>query len=299
MLGQPLAPCSMDPLTGFYRDGCCNTDHEDTGIHTVCVRVTAKFLAFSKAQGNDLSTPAPQFGFDGLKPGDQWCLCAGRWREALDAGMAPPVDPGRDARRNPGHRAAGGTEAARAGPGLKGSRNWWSGRGSNPRPPHCERGALPSELPPHGRGANSTAEWALRAGTCSVLRQVTTRTSRPPAALSLPPRRKERHGYHAALRLQGTGPPQPQPQGAAAEVRGASRVRQEPQRESPSATPSSRWWRASTPSSSPRARAARTSRRWPCSAWRAARTCTTPAAAGRPMSTSRPMCAASRFAWPR
>jgi uncharacterized protein (DUF2237 family) len=91
VLGQPLAPCSMDPLTGFYRDGCCNTDHEDTGIHTVCVRVTAKFLAFSRAQGNDLSTPAPQFGFDGLKPGDQWCLCAGRWREALDAGMAPPV----------------------------------------------------------------------------------------------------------------------------------------------------------------------------------------------------------------
>jgi uncharacterized protein len=91
VLGQPLAPCSMDPLTGFYRDGCCNTDHEDTGIHTVCVRVTAKFLAYSKAQGNDLSTPAPQFGFDGLKPGDQWCLCAGRWREALDAGMAPPV----------------------------------------------------------------------------------------------------------------------------------------------------------------------------------------------------------------
>jgi hypothetical protein len=91
VLGQPLAPCSMDPLTGFYRDGCCNTDHEDTGIHTVCVRVTAKFLAYSKAQGNDLSTPAPQFGFDGLKPGDQWCLCAGRWREARDAGMAPQV----------------------------------------------------------------------------------------------------------------------------------------------------------------------------------------------------------------
>lgn len=91
VLGQPLAPCSLDPLTGFYRDGCCNTDYEDTGIHTVCVRVTAKFLAFSRRVGNDLSTPMPQFGFPGLKPGDQWCLCAGRWKEALDAGVAPPV----------------------------------------------------------------------------------------------------------------------------------------------------------------------------------------------------------------
>jgi len=91
VLGQPLAPCSLDPLTGFYRDGCCNTGYEDTGIHTVCVRVTAKFLSFSKQRGNDLSTPAPQFGFAGLRPGDQWCLCAGRWKEALDAGLAPPV----------------------------------------------------------------------------------------------------------------------------------------------------------------------------------------------------------------
>ena len=91
VLGEPLAPCSLDPLTGFYRDGCCNTGYDDTGIHTVCVRVTAKFLAFSKSRGNDLSTPAPQFGFRGLKPGDQWCLCAGRWKEALDAGIAPPV----------------------------------------------------------------------------------------------------------------------------------------------------------------------------------------------------------------
>ena len=91
VLGEPLAPCSLDPLTGFYRDGCCNTGYEDTGIHTVCVRVTAKFLAFSKKQGNDLSTPAPQFGFPGLRPGDQWCLCAGRWKEALDAGVAPAV----------------------------------------------------------------------------------------------------------------------------------------------------------------------------------------------------------------
>jgi uncharacterized protein (DUF2237 family) len=91
VLGQALVPCSLDPLTGFYRDGCCNTGYDDTGIHTVCVRVTAKFLAFSKARGNDLSTPMPEFGFPGLKPGDQWCLCAGRWKEALDAGMAPPV----------------------------------------------------------------------------------------------------------------------------------------------------------------------------------------------------------------
>ena len=91
VLGEPLVPCSLDPLTGFYRDGCCNTGYDDTGIHTVCVRVTAKFLAFSKQRGNDLSTPAPQFGFPGLKPGDQWCLCAGRWKEALDAGAAPRV----------------------------------------------------------------------------------------------------------------------------------------------------------------------------------------------------------------
>ena len=91
VLGQPLAPCSLDPLTGFYRDGCCNTGYDDTGIHTICVRVSREFLAFSKSRGNDLSTPAPEFGFAGLKPGDQWCLCAGRWREALEAGMAPPV----------------------------------------------------------------------------------------------------------------------------------------------------------------------------------------------------------------
>ena len=89
--GQPLEPCSLDPLTGFYRDGCCNTGYDDTGIHTVCIRATGEFLAFSKQHGNDLSTPVPEFGFAGLKPGDQWCLCAGRWKEALDAGMAPPV----------------------------------------------------------------------------------------------------------------------------------------------------------------------------------------------------------------
>ena len=91
VLGQPLLPCSLDPLTGFFRDGCCNTGYDDTGIHTVCVRVSAQFLAFSKSRGNDLSTPSPEHGFAGLKPGDQWCLCAGRWKEALDAGAAPPV----------------------------------------------------------------------------------------------------------------------------------------------------------------------------------------------------------------
>ena len=91
VFGEPLLPCGLDPITGFYRDGCCNTGYDDTGIHTVCVRVSGEFLAYSKARGNDLSTPAPQFGFKGLKPGDQWCLCAGRWKEAFDAGMAPSV----------------------------------------------------------------------------------------------------------------------------------------------------------------------------------------------------------------
>ena len=91
VFGQPLAPCGRDPLTGFYRDGCCNTGYDDTGIHTVCIRATGKFLAFSKKCGNDLTTPNPEAGFPGLRPGDQWCLCAGRWKEALDAGVAPPV----------------------------------------------------------------------------------------------------------------------------------------------------------------------------------------------------------------
>jgi uncharacterized protein (DUF2237 family) len=91
VFGQPLVPCGLDPLTGFYRDGCCNTDYDDTGIHVVCVRVTREFLEFSKKRGNDLTTPIPEAGFPGLKPGNQWCLCAGRWKEALDAGMAPPV----------------------------------------------------------------------------------------------------------------------------------------------------------------------------------------------------------------
>ena len=91
VFGEPLETCSMRPLTGFYRSGCCETGPEDIGIHTVCVEVTEDFLAFSRAGGNDLSTPIPEFGFAGLEPGDRWCLCAARWKEALAAGMAPRV----------------------------------------------------------------------------------------------------------------------------------------------------------------------------------------------------------------
>lgn len=91
VFGEPLAHCGRDPLTGFYRDGCCNTGYDDPGIHVVCAQVTREFLAFSRERGNDLSTPAPELGFAGLKPGDRWCLCAGRWKEAFDAGVAPPV----------------------------------------------------------------------------------------------------------------------------------------------------------------------------------------------------------------
>ncbi|MES2360782.1 MAG: DUF2237 domain-containing protein [Pseudomonadota bacterium] len=91
VLGTALVPCSYDPLTGYFRDGCCNTDASDLGSHLVCVRVTKEFLAFSVARGNDLVTPRPEYRFAGLKAGDRWCLCANRWREALEAGMAPPV----------------------------------------------------------------------------------------------------------------------------------------------------------------------------------------------------------------
>lgn len=91
VIGEKLMPCSVDPVTGFYRDGCCHTGPEDIGSHTVCAVMTAEFLAFSRAQGNDLSTPHPEFGFPGLKPGDRWCLCAGRWVEAHRAGCAPQV----------------------------------------------------------------------------------------------------------------------------------------------------------------------------------------------------------------
>ena len=91
VLGGKLQSCSTSPRTGFYRDGCCNTGPEDVGVHTVCVVVTAEFLEFSKAQGNDLSTPMPTYRFPGLKPGDRWCLCAERWTEALYVGKAPAV----------------------------------------------------------------------------------------------------------------------------------------------------------------------------------------------------------------
>ncbi len=91
VLGGPLKNCSTDPMTGFYRTGCCDTGAGDDGVHVVCVIMTAEFLAFSRSCGNDLSTPFPQYGFPGLKPGDQWCLCAQRWQEAFEAGMAPQV----------------------------------------------------------------------------------------------------------------------------------------------------------------------------------------------------------------
>ncbi len=91
VLGGRLESCSTRPMTGFFRNGCCDTSREDIGSHTVCVVMTAEFLAFSKAQGNDLSTPVPEFGFAGLKPGDRWCLCAPRWQEAFEAGAAPRV----------------------------------------------------------------------------------------------------------------------------------------------------------------------------------------------------------------
>jgi uncharacterized protein (DUF2237 family) len=91
VLGEPLVRCSEEPLTGFFRDGCCNTAPEDIGLHVVCIRATAEFLEFSRSRGNDLSTPRPELGFAGVKPGDQWCLCAARWKEALQAGAAPRV----------------------------------------------------------------------------------------------------------------------------------------------------------------------------------------------------------------
>jgi hypothetical protein len=91
VLGGELETCCTSPITGFYRDGTCNTGGGDFGAHIVCAQVTEEFLAFTKSQGNDLSTPVPMFDFPGLKPGDRWCLCASRWKEALDAGVAPPV----------------------------------------------------------------------------------------------------------------------------------------------------------------------------------------------------------------
>ena len=91
VLGGKLLPCCLSPMTGFYRDGYCRTGPGDYGLHTVCIEATAEFLAFSRAVGNDLSTPMPQYAFPGVEPGDRWCLCVTRWKEALDAGMAPTV----------------------------------------------------------------------------------------------------------------------------------------------------------------------------------------------------------------
>jgi uncharacterized protein len=91
VLGTPLLPCSFDPLTGWHRDGCCHTDEHDIGSHVICARVTVEFLNNQMERGNDLITPRPQYRFPGLKPGDKWCVCALRWREAYEAGHAPPV----------------------------------------------------------------------------------------------------------------------------------------------------------------------------------------------------------------
>ena len=91
VLGGALETCGTDPVTGFYRDGCCHTGPDDVGVHTVCAVMTEEFLDFTASRGNDLSTPRPEFGFDGLKPGDRWCLCASRWLEAFEAGAAPKV----------------------------------------------------------------------------------------------------------------------------------------------------------------------------------------------------------------
>ena len=92
VLGESLMPCSTSPMTGFFRNGCCDTGPMDQGLHTVCVRVTAEFLAYSRYLGNDLSTPRPEYSFAGLKPGDQWCLCASRFLQAHEEGVAPPVN---------------------------------------------------------------------------------------------------------------------------------------------------------------------------------------------------------------
>lgn len=91
VLGEPLKTCNEEPLTGFYRDGCCNTGPDDIGSHTVCVQMTADFLAFSRSRGNNLSAANPAMGFPGLRPGDRWCLCAARWQEAMEAGCPPRV----------------------------------------------------------------------------------------------------------------------------------------------------------------------------------------------------------------
>ena len=131
VLGEELQSCSFDPLTGWFRDGCCNTDSGDYGVHTVCAVMTAEFLEFSKAAGNDLSTPQPAIGFDGLAPGDHWCLCAPRWAEAHAAGAAPQVVLEADARP---HAGVGEPRRPRSSPlhrrpGLKRRRRCQNGGG--------------------------------------------------------------------------------------------------------------------------------------------------------------------------
>ncbi|MCU0882326.1 MAG: DUF2237 domain-containing protein [Hyphomonadaceae bacterium] len=92
VLGGPLKTCSLDPLTGWYRDGCCDTEGLDQGMHVICAEVTAEFLTHQRQIGNDLSTPRPEYGFPGLRPGNRWCVCLSRWKQALDAGVAPKID---------------------------------------------------------------------------------------------------------------------------------------------------------------------------------------------------------------
>ena len=118
VLGDRLEVCSINPMTGFFRDGCCDTGQEDIGSHTVCAVMTAAFLEFSKSRGNDLSTPMPEFGFRGLKPGDRWCLCAPRWQEALETGQAPRVVLRATSRRRSGPLLARRSQAPRSGPSL-------------------------------------------------------------------------------------------------------------------------------------------------------------------------------------
>ncbi|MEY2882622.1 MAG: hypothetical protein RL490_346 [Pseudomonadota bacterium] len=115
ILGTPLAVCSTDPMTGWHRDGCCNTDANDQGRHVVCAIVTEDFLAFSRAVGNDLSTPRPEYQFPGLKPGDRWCLCAARWEEARLAGFAPDIVPEATHARAVDYTALGHLQAHSAG----------------------------------------------------------------------------------------------------------------------------------------------------------------------------------------
>jgi len=118
VLGERLEVCSTSPMTGFFRDGCCDTGREDIGSHTVCAVMTPAFLEFSKSRGNDLSTPMPEFGFRGLKPGDRWCLCATRWQEALEAGPGAARGLERHSRRRSGPLLARRSQAPRSGPSV-------------------------------------------------------------------------------------------------------------------------------------------------------------------------------------